>query len=169
MRAKDPCPCKSGALYIDCCRPAHTGEVAPKCPQDLVRARYAAFALGLGEFLHATLGEGHPDRVPPSPLSTPAEVAARVAELSRAGRSLKYMGVSILESDEDEALFLAKVFQKGADRSFAELSSFAWQDGILRYTGGRLLPRTALPETWGSMTRATFRDLSEGHPALVVG
>ena len=75
----------------------------------------------------------------------------------------------MLDSDEKEALFLAKVFQKGADRSFAELSSFAWQDGELRYIGGSLLPRTALPDTWGSLTRATFRDLTEGHADLVVG
>ena len=148
---------------MDCCKPAHVGERPPATPAELVRARYSAFALGLGAFLHATLGDAHADRAPGN------AVAARIEELSRAGKTLKYMGVTLLESDDGEALFLAKVFEKGQDRSFAELSLFEWQDGTLRYTSGLLLPRTALPEAWSALTRVAFRALAEDHADLVVG
>jgi SEC-C motif domain protein len=148
---------------MECCRPAHAGKRPPATPAELVRARYSAFALGLGAFLHETLGDAHADRAHGD------AVAARIEELSRAGKTLKYMGVTLLESDEREALFLAKVFEKGQDRSFAELSSFERQDGTLRYTSGLLLPRTALPEAWSTLNRAAFRALAEGHPDLVVG
>lgn len=163
MKPNDPCPCKSGAVYTSCCRPVHSGERPAKLPAELLRARYSAFALGLGAFLNDTLGDTHVDR------AHGADVPARVAELSRAGRSLKYMGVVVIEADASEALFLAKVFEKGKDRSFAELSSFEWQGGTLRYTSGLLLPRTALPDSWATMSRAEFRALAEGHDEVIVG
>ena len=130
-----------------------------------MRARYSAFALGLGEFLHATLASAHPDRAEGN------AVPGRIAELSRAGRTLKYMGVVVLASDEaaNEALFLAKIFEKGHDRSFAELSTFVREGGTLRYASGLLLPRTALPSDWESFTRESFRAFAGQHPELVEG
>ncbi len=125
-----------------------------------MRARYAAFALGDGAFLHATLAAAHPDRAEGS------DAATRVAELSRAGRGLKYMGVVVADEGEGEALFLAKVFERGQDRSFAELSSFVVEDGALRYAGGTLLPRAALPRECADgagLRRATFRALAGQH------
>ncbi len=130
-----------------------------------MRARYSAFALGLGEFLHATLASAHPDRAEGD------AVPARIQELSRAGRTLKYMGVVVLASDQaaNEALFLAKVFEKGRDRSFAELSTFVREEGTLRYASGLLMPRTALPADWESFTRESFRAFAGSHPELVEG
>lgn len=130
-----------------------------------MRARYSAFALGLGEFLHATLASAHPDR------AEGEAIPPRVAELSRAGRTLKYMGVVVLASDQaaNEALFLAKVFEKGRDRSFAELSTFVREEGTLRYASGLLLPRTALPDDWESFTRESFRAYAAKHPDMVEG
>jgi len=128
-----------------------------------VRARYAAFALGLGPFLHATLADAHPDR------AHGAEIDARVAELSRSGRTLKYMGVVVLSADDERALFLAKVFEKGSDRSFMELSRFVSEAGTLRYASGLLLPRTALPSAWEALTMDTFETLAQTHAEVVVG
>lgn len=37
------CPCFSGKPYGDCCKPFHDGQKLPQ-PQELMRARYAAYA-----------------------------------------------------------------------------------------------------------------------------
>lgn len=163
VRPKDPCPCRSSASYADCCLPAHDGTKPPAAPRELVRARYSAFALGLGEFLHATLSSDHEDHADGD------DVPRRVRELSTAGKGLKYMGVDVLASTDTEALFVAKVFEKGKDRGFAELSRFAWEDGTLRYVGGLLLPKAALPNAIATMPIDAFRAYAEAHPDLVVG
>lgn len=51
------CYCQSHRLYSDCCEPFHQGAVAPT-PLALMRSRYSAFVLGLGEYLWQT---HHPD------------------------------------------------------------------------------------------------------------
>lgn len=56
----DPCPCTSGKKYKKCCRPHHQG-MKVKSPEALVRARFAAYALGLTDYLIATLHPEHED------------------------------------------------------------------------------------------------------------
>lgn len=167
MKNSEPCPCRSGRAYAACCRVAHTGAEPPATCGALVRARYSAFALGDGEYLHATLAHDHPDRA-----HEPEAADARIAELSRAGRALKYMGVVVSDETETEALFLAKVFERGHDRSFAELSTFTREGdrGALRYAGGTLLPRAALPRALADgqgLRRDAFLALAETHPSAV--
>jgi hypothetical protein len=134
-----------------------------------VRARYSAFALGDGEYLYATLAHDHPDRA-----ADPEAADARIAELARAGRALKYMGVVVSDETETEALFLAKVFERGQDRSFAELSTFTRstpeEGGGLRYAGGTLLPRAALPRALADgvgLRRDAFLALAATHKDTV--
>ena len=63
------------------------------------------------------------------------------------------MGLTVLgareQGDEGEVLFFAKVFQRGADHSFIELSSFERHDGTWGYRSGILSRHPAgqpLPE-----------------------
>ena len=56
------CPCHSGLRYVACCARLHRGEQPAATPEALMRSRFAAFALGLGEYLVETLAEEHPDR-----------------------------------------------------------------------------------------------------------
>lgn len=44
------CPCGRGESYGACCGPLHAGEPAPTAER-LMRSRYAAFALGLVDYL----------------------------------------------------------------------------------------------------------------------
>ncbi|BDZ46868.1 hypothetical protein GCM10025866_27770 [Naasia aerilata] len=60
MRPNDPCPCGSRLPYIECCGPVHAGAPAGTALA-LMRSRYSAFALGLGEHLLRTW---HPDTRP---------------------------------------------------------------------------------------------------------
>jgi SEC-C motif-containing protein len=102
-----------------------------------MRSRYAAFALGLGQYLVDTLASSHPDA------ALPREELAR--ELSRAKDRQRFMGLRIVHAEGDEVLFEARIFERGQDRSFAERSTFVRQEGAWKYASGRALPASALP------------------------
>lgn len=140
-KAPRECPCFSGARYNACCAAFHRGEREAESPELLMRSRYAAFALGLGEYLVHTLAKEHPDRTLPP--------AALVQELTRAHETQRFMGLRILHAATDgaagEVLFYARIFEKGADHSFVELSGFSREDDAWRYASGIVLPKADLP------------------------
>lgn len=47
------CPCGGGA-YAACCGPAHEGRMWPDSAEALMRSRYAAYALGMGDYVWRT-------------------------------------------------------------------------------------------------------------------
>jgi SEC-C motif-containing protein len=98
-----------------------------------VRSRFSAFALGHGPYLFRTLHPEHALRARPE-----AEVTL---ELARAKHELRYRALLIhdaaWESDAGRVLFTARVFARGRDKSFVELSRF-WRTGEgWRYLDGR--------------------------------
>src|SRR5579863_8679202 len=137
MKPPKSCPCHSGLRYAACCAPLHHGAPAPT-PEALMRSRYAAFALGLGEYLVDTLATSHPDR------DLPRE--ALVIELSRVKERQRFLGLRIVRAEGDEVLFDARIFERGEDRSFAELSTFVREDGRWAYARGRAVTREELPD-----------------------
>lgn len=48
------CPCCSGKLYENCCKPFHTGEKHAPSAETLMRSRFSAFAIPNGEYLMET-------------------------------------------------------------------------------------------------------------------
>ncbi len=134
MKKKDPaCPCTSGASYRACCRRFHDGD-EPADARELVRSRFSAFALGRGEYLFRTL---HPDN---RQRDEPEDEVVR--DFSRARQTFRYRGLTIhdanLGDSRAEVLFTARVFVKGRDRSFLELSRFERVDDGWRYLDGFL-------------------------------
>src|SRR5687768_4399445 len=101
------CPCHSGLRYAACCGPFHRGMQEAPTPEALMRSRYAAFALGLGEYLVRTLASTHPDR------ALPPDQLAR--DLSRARQSQRFTGLRIVRASSSGAsgqvLFLARIFE----------------------------------------------------------
>src|SRR5690606_30878397 len=100
------CPCHSGAPYRSCCGPRHDRSRPADTPDALMRSRYAAFALGVGEYLVDTLASDHEDRAAPR--------ASLVRELSRVKDSQRFMGLEIrdakTEGDRGEVTFHARIF-----------------------------------------------------------
>jgi len=139
--ARRPCPCKSGRAYGDCCRRFHRGDEPPD-PTALMRSRFAAFALGDGAYLLRTMHPSHPLRR--------QDEEAVIRELSRAKNSVRYQGLTVHdateEGDEGRVLFTARVFEKGRDRSFVELSEFERVDGRWRYREGLTVSRSEVAE-----------------------
>jgi SEC-C motif-containing protein len=131
---RDPrdCPCFSGLRYVACCAPLHRGETEAATPEALMRSRYAAFALGLGDYLVRTLTTDHPDRA--------LDGAALARQLSQARERQRFLGLRIdeawTEGDRGVVAFFARIFERGKDCSFEERSSFRREDGKWRYAGG---------------------------------
>lgn len=155
--ARSPlCPCTSGLKYAACCAPFHQGAEPPTA-QQLMRSRYAAFALGDVAYLWRTLHPAHPDRQRPEPDVT--------RELRQACRAFNYVGLTLLEpqppatGDTDTVLFLARLFDKGKDRSFVELSDFGRTPEGWRYRSGEGVPTSALPGHPETLTRARLREV----------
>ncbi|WP_354624382.1 YchJ family protein [Psychromonas sp. MME2] len=49
-----PCPCKSGKSYQTCCLPLHNNQQQANSCEALMRSRYSAFVLQLGQYLFTT-------------------------------------------------------------------------------------------------------------------
>jgi SEC-C motif-containing protein len=125
-----------------------------------MRSRYAAFALGLGAYLARTLAQGHEDRaLPPDDL---------VRELSRARERQRFLGLRILHTedagDTGEVMFYARIFEKGVDRSFVELSQFVREDAAWRYASGLLVPKGELPAELDALTAEDLRRAARDTP-----
>jgi len=139
-RRPKACPCGSGARYASCCQPYHAGGEA-ETPERLMRSRFAAFALGDGAYLLRTTHPGHPLSLRP-----PDEA---IRELSTARQRLRYLDLTVHDAREDgdrgQVLFTARVFERGRDVSFTELSDFERVDGAWRYLDGLTAPALDAP------------------------
>lgn len=119
-----PCPCHSGEKYKKCCRTYHQGELAPT-PEALLRSRYAAYALGLADYVIATT---HPDNE-----SASRDVARWRQELALFAKGTRFLGLELLEQSRAEddqhgwLTFVATLEQRGQDASFRERSRFTRQ------------------------------------------
>lgn len=111
-----------------------------------MRSRYAAFALGEGRYLVDTLAKTHADHADPNLEQT----------LARVKHEARYMGLLILHASTDEVLFFARIFMRGVDRSFVELSHFIHEEGRLRYASGIVAPRSEFGSDPKDLTREAF-------------
>ncbi len=156
MKPVRDCPCCSGLRYSACCAPRHTGATPAETPEALMRSRYAAFVVGLGEYLVDTLASDHEDRAIPR--------AALAQELSNSRHKQRFMGLEIVAAEGDWVLFVARVFTKGRDDSFGELSTFRREDGTWRYASGMLTGESRLPADRSLLTREAFVELARTDP-----
>ena len=160
-KAPRDCPCFSGERTASCCAPLHRGDREAETPEQLMRSRYAAFALGLGDYIVRTLAADHPDRALPH--------AALVLELRRAHERQRFVGLRILQASaagtEGQVLFHARVFQKGVDQSFAELSRFVREGQTWRYASGLVIPTGELPADIASLTPEAVRHSASSRDA----
>ncbi|MBL8918916.1 MAG: YchJ family protein [Myxococcaceae bacterium] len=120
------CPCGSGAALSACCGPRHDGSVPAETAEALMRSRYSAYALGLGEYLVATSSR-----------------AGDAAELAAWGRSVGWVGLSIIDRERGGAAdaagrvrFVARFVERGALVALEEDSRFEKVDGRWRYVEG---------------------------------
>jgi SEC-C motif domain protein len=106
------CPCGAD-LYDACCGPLHRGEVQASTPEQLMRSRYSAYALGLTDYVWRTW---HPRTRPPA-----------VTE-----HGLTWTGLEVLRADGDVVEFVAR----HEDGVLHEVSQFERRAGRWFYVDG---------------------------------
>ncbi|MFC7306857.1 YchJ family protein [Streptomyces monticola] len=128
-RTTSPCPCGRPATYAECCEPLHSGRAAAATPEELMRSRYAAFAVGDEAYLLRTW---HPRTRPPR------------LGLGEGGR-MRWVGLEILGTSEGTAFhstgtveFRARYTEGGRPGSLHERSRFERYDGAWVYVDGDL-------------------------------
>ncbi|WP_185746120.1 YchJ family protein [Oryzihumus leptocrescens] len=122
------CPCGSGAAYAVCCQPLHDGERTPLTAEELMRSRYAAFAVGAGDYLSRTWHPAH----------RPADLAL--------DPDLTWTGLEVLDTraggpddDQGEVEFRAS-WRQGRERGVLhERSRFGRRGGRWVYLDGDVL------------------------------
>ena len=119
------CPCGSGEPFSNCCEPVIKGERESQTAEELMRARYSAFATGAIDFIVATTHS-----------STRPEVS--IADITEWSQTSTWRGLQIIETrdiDDDKTFlsFEAQFTQRGQDVSHRELSHFEREDGKWRF------------------------------------
>jgi SEC-C motif-containing protein len=122
----DACPCGSGRSYPDCCAPLHRGDAAAVTAEQLMRSRYAAFAVGDAAYLLATW---HPRTRPARIDLDPAQVWTRLRILGavRGGSA----------DTDGEVTFRAHYRVGGEPATLREHSRFVRVDGRWLYLDGQ--------------------------------
>ncbi|MCU1268131.1 MAG: protein YchJ [Acidobacteria bacterium] len=123
-----PCPCGSGATFADCCEPVINGERESATADELMRARYSAFATGAIEFIVSSTHS-----------RTRREV--NVQDTTEWSQTSVWRGLQILETREvgdNQAYvsFAAQFTQHGKDLNHREKSLFEREDGKWRFVTG---------------------------------
>lgn len=119
----NPCPCDLAQPYIHCCGRWHAGQPAPDALA-LMRSRYSAYVLGLGDYLLATW---HP--------------STRPAQVEPDPPGLRWLGLAIkahrsVDADHAEVEFVARSKLGGRAHRLHELSRFARLPGGWVYVDG---------------------------------
>jgi len=92
-----------------------------------MRSRFAAYALGLADYILQTT---HPDGE-----HFRADTAAWRESVQEFSRSTEFLGLDILDADEDHVTFRARLQQGDRDATFVERSTFAKVDDRWAYLG----------------------------------
>jgi SEC-C motif domain protein len=125
------CPCGSGSPFTACCEPVINGDRASRTAEELMRARYAAFATGAIDFIVASTHS-----------RTRKEVDLDF--IRQWSETSTWRGLQIFETksvDDNKALvsFEAQYTQDGREQSHREKSVFEREDGQWRFVTGEEL------------------------------
>lgn len=127
------CPCGSGERYSACCEPFHQGK-NPETALQLMRSRYAAYALNLPDYILATTHPGSPGYMD--------DKFSWKRAISNFCRGSTFERLEILDSKEVDSLatvtFTVHLSQQGRDTTFTEKSHFEKRGGRWFYRSGQL-------------------------------
>ncbi len=128
MNTALPCPCGSGRAYAACCGRWHGGADHLQAPdaEALMRSRYSAYVLGLGDYLCDTW-----------------HASTRPAEALTFDPALRWLGLEVrrhLPADADHAVveFVARSKLAGRAMRLHETSRFVREAGRWFYVDGAL-------------------------------
>ena len=125
------CPCSSGARFADCCEQIINGERESQTAEELMRARYAAFATGAIDFIVAS-----------THTRTRQEIDLQyIREWSQTSvwRGLQIIDTKLVNDNKAYVSFEAQYTQAGKDQSHKEKGLFERENGKWRFVTGEQL------------------------------
>ena len=118
MPLQQACPCGSGDTYDACCGRLHRGAARAETAEELMRSRYAAYAVGDTDYVFRTWHpRTRPDDLSPDP-------------------GLTWTGLTVLGAGEDWVEFVAAYEQGGVPGELREHSVFEQRGGRWVYVSG---------------------------------
>lgn len=134
------CPCGSGSSFATCCEPVIKGTRESETAEELMRARYSAFATGAIEFIVNSTHSRTRKEVDRSFIREWSETST--------WRGLEIIETKTIDDDKSLVSFAAHYTQGGQDHSHREKSLFEREDGQWRFvTGDELKNPTVRYET----------------------
>lgn len=128
------CPCCSGKDYEACCQPFHKGEL-PSTALELMRSRYAAYALNLPLYIIETTHPASPE--------FSEDLSKWKRGISSFSLNSKFEKLEVIDFQENgpvaSVTFIAHLKQKGQDSTFTEKSYFEKIKGKWLYRVGQLI------------------------------
>jgi len=115
------CPCDTGLSYEHCCKPYHEKKAYPKHPLDLMRSRYAAFALKQFEYVLSTQSNQSDDE--------------RDA-LITSQQHIAWVRLDIIDYNDSEVEFIATMLDQGQRHAIHERSRFERHNNQWIYING---------------------------------
>lgn len=118
------CPCCSGKSYDACCYSLHNDGIAEN-PEQLMRSRYTAFAMGNSEYLLAT--------------SSAALITTLTKEdLDQTCQAFRFVSLKVVTAQEDKVEFIANLLHGDELHPLHETSTFIQEGDKWKYDTGVL-------------------------------
>ena len=138
MENTEPCPCKSGKTFGECCGPLIAGTARAETAESLMRARYSSYVTGDVEFLKTS--------------ATKACQAEFDENSSRAwSRAAEWHGLEIIKTEaggvgDDSGVveFRALYTANGEFCDHHEVAQFVREDGGWKFSDGELVGETPI-------------------------
>ena len=127
------CPCCSGKEYKDCCEGIIKGTRPAATPEELMRARYSAYAKTEVEFILSSTHSSQRDNNDPE-------------EIRRWSEKSVWKGLEILRTDkggaedkEGTVEFIARYSDEGTDLEHHEIATFVKEGGEWSFLDGKMV------------------------------
>lgn len=127
------CPCGSGAPYSECCEPITSGKQTADTAEQLMRARYSAYALAKMDFIFESTHPDHREGYDHAGTKEWAETAE--------WQGLKIINTKKGGADDSvgEVEFIASFAEKGDKREHHEAGQFKRKNGHWYFTEGQMV------------------------------
>jgi SEC-C motif-containing protein len=123
----EKCPCGSGKLYANCCKPYIKGKENAQTPEALMRSRYSAYVLHEIDYIIDTCKDKEKiDR----------------SSVENWSNNSKWIGLEIISSDETGTVEFKAVYEQGhLIKVHYEIAYFLRQEeGRWMYSNGKIIP-----------------------------
>ncbi|MGB5966156.1 MAG: YchJ family protein [Sulfurimonadaceae bacterium] len=119
------CPCGSNREYKACCQPCHNQAKSAQTPEELMRSRYAAFALGEAEYLFNTSLVKH---------HAPNELEQLKAQIAQ----VEWLKLDLVDAYDNVVEFKAYYRDESGIHLLHEKSTFIYENSHWFYDEGTL-------------------------------